>query len=109
MRKILTIVLALIVMCLTSCQDLDGIYERLDAIESNVGDLQRVTPTGIALLNVSPVYLTEGASATVEFRVNPSNATFDLCQIVLDKVGTVESRSSYITPPMPISWSVSSR
>jgi len=62
-----------------------------------------VTPTSIAVLAVNPVYLTTGTQASIEFRVNPSNAAFvmsgDDCQIELDKVGTVQTKSSYVTPP----------
>lgn len=62
-----------------------------------------ISPTSIALLNVNPLYLTTGTQASIEFRVNPSNATFDFsdddCQIELDMVGNVQTRSSYVTKP----------
>jgi len=64
-----------------------------------------VTPTGIAVLTVNPIYLSEQTQAALEFRVNPSNAVFsfseDSCQIVLDKVGIAQeqTRSSYVTNP----------
>lgn len=62
-----------------------------------------VSPTSIAILNSNPIYLAKGTQASVEFRVNPSNALFKLTgddrQIELDKVGTVLSRSSYVTTP----------
>ena len=63
-----------------------------------------VSPTSIAILNVSPIYLSMGTQASVEFRVNPSNASFTLngddCQIKLDKIGAVQdTRSSYVTTP----------
>lgn len=66
-----------------------------------------VTPTSIAILSVNPIYLTDRTQASLEFRVNPSNAVFsyseDSCQIVLDKVGIVQNqnqtRSSYVTNP----------
>lgn len=62
-----------------------------------------VTPTSIAILNVNPIYLSNGTQASVEFRVNPSNALLTLngddCQIELDKVGEVQTRSSYVSIP----------
>lgn len=61
-----------------------------------------VMPTSISVLAVSPLELSWGASDTVEFRVNPSNATFTFaqegCQIELDKVGVQQTRS-YVTQP----------
>lgn len=66
-------------------------------------NMHYVSPTSIAILSVNPVYLSMGTQASVEFRVNPSNALFNLsgndCQIELDKVGTVQTRSSYVTTP----------
>lgn len=62
-----------------------------------------VCPTSIAILRTSPVTLSYGSRDTIEFRVNPSNASFkmsrDDCQIELDKVGEVKTRSSYVTTP----------
>lgn len=66
-------------------------------------NMHYVTPTSIAILSVNPIYLSMGTQASVEFRVNPSNALFNLsgddCQIELDKVGTIQTRSSYVTTP----------
>lgn len=66
-------------------------------------NMHYVSPTSIAILSVNPVYLSLGTQASIEFRVNPSNALFNLsgddCQIELDKVGTVQTRSSYVTTP----------
>ena len=62
-----------------------------------------VCPTSIAILRTRPVELSCGSRDTIEFRVNPSNASFkmngDECQIELDKVGEVKTRSSYVTAP----------
>lgn len=62
-----------------------------------------VFPTSIALLNVNPLYLARGTQASVEFRINPSNALFEMngeaCPIELDMVGTLKTRSSYVTTP----------
>lgn len=87
--------------------------DRLQALTFTLGDgseftfrMNYVSPTGIALLNCNPVPLSFGTQASVEFRVNPSNAllTLDVAsgQIVLDKVGVVASpsRSSYVTKPV---------
>jgi len=64
---------------------------------------QYVSPTSIELLAIKPIYLTTGTQASIEFRINPSNATFvmsgDDCQLVLDKVGAVQTKSSYVTTP----------
>lgn len=66
-------------------------------------NMHYVSPTSIAILSVNPLHLSIGTQACVEFRVNPSNALFKLngedCQIELDKVGIVQSRSSYVTTP----------
>ena len=47
--------------------------------------------------------LSTGEQASIEFRVNPSTAVFDYseenCQIELDKVGTVQTKASYVTKP----------
>ena len=63
-------------------------------------------PTSIAILASSAVKLGKGTMATLEFRVNPSNALFnydlasDQCQISLDKVGTAtRAGKGYVTPP----------
>lgn len=59
-------------------------------------------PTSIALLNTQTLLLGKNDTISLEFRVNPSVATFNYdtksenCQIFLDKVS--EARS-YITPP----------
>lgn len=62
-----------------------------------------VIPLGIAVLSTRPVALSYGKRDTIEFRVNPSNASFkmsgDNCQIELDKIASVPSRSSYVTAP----------
>lgn len=62
-----------------------------------------VSPTSIAILRTRPVGLSCGSQDTIEFRVNPSNASFkttgDGCQIELDKVGEVKTRASYVTAP----------
>lgn len=63
------------------------------------------TPTSIAVLT-NCIRLTEGSTASFEFRVNPSNAWFnydldsDDCEIELDFVGVAtRSFSSYVTTP----------
>lgn len=59
-----------------------------------------VAPTGIVLLNTKPLELSYGSRETLEFRVNPSNATFVMsggnAQIVLDEISS--TRASYVTP-----------
>ena len=60
-------------------------------------------PASIAVLTTKPVMLGAGSTATVEFRVNPSNAKFNYdvespdCEIELDFIGS--TRASYTTPP----------
>ncbi len=62
-------------------------------------------PTNIVLLSASPVLLSENSTASVEFRVNPSDATFDCnvesetCEIELDVVGQNTTNKSYVTQP----------
>ena len=61
------------------------------------------TPTGIAILNVNPINLSYGTQASVEFRINPSNAKISLDvengDIEIDKLGEIDTRSSYVTIP----------
>lgn len=66
-------------------------------------DMHYVSSTSIAILSVNPIYLSMGTQASVEFRVDPSNALVNLsgedCQIELVKVDTVQARSSSVTTP----------
>lgn len=61
------------------------------------------TPTSIAILSTGQLKLSEGATSTIEFRVNPSNAKFkfdinsDDCNIELDLIG--KTKYSYVTAP----------
>ena len=61
-----------------------------------------VTPVSIAILNTNPIMIGSEATVSFEFRVNPSNASFnydiesDKCEIMLDLVA--ETRS-YVTTP----------
>lgn len=169
----LLVLVSVVVLNLTSCQNLDDIKDRLDNVEASVGDLQSaqkvlqdaynqakiiqavdavddvpaggqiitftdgskikfvngiveditedketgvvtiklnggrsvwfntksVFPTGIVILSEKTIELQYGSQEILEFRVNPSNATFvmtgDNAQIVLDAVST--TRSSYVT------------
>lgn len=63
-----------------------------------------VTPASIAILRTNPIELTFGSRDTVEFRVNPSNASFkiagDECDLVLDKIGIIGSRSFNVSKPV---------
>lgn len=73
--------------------------------------MEAVRPTSIALLAVRPLYLSWGTQASVEFRVNPSDATFKMdgedAEIALDFIGTVDTsrdarrraHQSYVTTP----------
>lgn len=60
------------------------------------------TPTSIALLNSQPLLIGKCDTVSLEFRVNPSTATFNYdigtqgCQIFLDRIGGTRS---YITSP----------
>lgn len=96
----------------------DGIISSLEQDEANnriiftladgqvfAFNLTYVAPTGISVLAVRPVCLGWGGQASIEFRVNPSNANFnynvesDQCEIGLDSIGCV-TRSSYVTHPV---------
>ena len=65
--------------------------------------MARIVPTGISVLT-NKVYQAEGRTVAVEFRVNPSNASFNYdvsssgCEISLDYVGNA-TKSSYVTSP----------
>ena len=62
------------------------------------------TPASVAILT-NRLLIGGGNTATFEFRVNPSVATFNYdvtspdCEIELDRVGTTRSFNSYVTPP----------
>ena len=62
------------------------------------------TPTSIAILT-NRILIGDGTTQAFEFRVNPSNATFnydvtsDDCEIELDLVGQTRSADSYVTVP----------
>ena len=64
-----------------------------------------IMPTAIAILSTRPIVLASGTTASIEFRINPSNALFnydttsDSCQIVLDCIYSTRSAGSYVTPP----------
>lgn len=61
------------------------------------------SPSSISILTTKTLRMSEGSIATVEFRVNPSNARFNFdvsskdCNIELDLLGSV--KSSYVTAP----------
>ena len=61
-------------------------------------------PTSVAILT-NRILIGDGSTATFEFRVNPSIATFNYdvtspcCEIELDCVGITRSSNSYVTQP----------
>ena len=63
-----------------------------------------VVPTSIAILETSPRLLAKGGETTIEFRVNPSNASFNYdvddpnCEIALDLLGRTRA-NNYVTRP----------
>lgn len=96
----------------------DGIISSLEQDEANnriiftladgqvfAFNLTYVAPTGISVLAVRPVFLGWGGQASIEFRVNPSNANFnynvesDQCEIGLDCISSI-TRSSYVAEPV---------
>lgn len=62
------------------------------------------TPSSVAILT-NRLLIGGGSTATFEFRVNPSIATFNYdvtspdCEIELDRVGTTRNFNSYVTQP----------
>lgn len=93
-----SIISCFLMLGLMSCNKDDVQNRRLDTLE----ELAR-RPQSIVVLAVKPVVLSTGAQASIEFRVNPSTAVFDYseenCQIELDKVGTEQTKASYVTKP----------
>ena len=63
------------------------------------------TPCSIAILSTRRIELAASTTASVEFRVNPSTATFcydvdsDTCDIQIDYIGTNKSLTSYVSTP----------
>lgn len=61
-----------------------------------------ITPASIAILQTTPLYISEKGTTCIEFRVNPSNATFNFdtnsenCEIFIDCLG---GNKSYVTTP----------
>ena len=88
-------------LLLANCTSLDDVESRLDKLEMNTA---KKLPTGIIVLN-DRLLIAEGGTSCLEFRVNPSDATFnydvesDGCEIELDYVGLTRSSSSYVTKP----------
>jgi hypothetical protein len=80
------------------------IIELSDGLEFVFNRKDPVYPTGIVLLTRSLTYL-RGAEVMFEFRVNPSNASFNYdlssedCSVFLDRIGEAKSYASYIAAP----------
>ncbi len=61
-----------------------------------------INPASIAILQTTPLYISAENTTCLEFRVNPSNATFnfdtnsDNCEISIDRLG---GNKSYVTTP----------
>lgn len=85
------LLLGIMLINLTACQDQDDIYDR------------SVKPTDIVILDTRPIELSYGTHDTIEFRINPSNAYLNIsgegCQVELDKVALIRSQSSNVTAP----------
>lgn len=64
---------------------------------------KKIIPTSIAILDTKPLMIGNEGTVSFEFRVNPSNASFDYkvesegCEIFLDLVA--DTRTTYVTTP----------
>lgn len=64
------------------------------------------SPTSIAILSTQTITMSQGATTTIEFRVNPQNALFcydtnsENCQIEIDRVAVSRTANSYVNTPV---------
>ena len=91
-------------------EQLTTVFSRLDGIDASLveiyGLLKKVYPTSIVIISESTVKMGFGKTRTVDFRVNPSEASFNYdvtsekCEIELDYLGeNVNTRAGYVTTP----------
>lgn len=94
----------------TITEQLTTVFSRLDGIDASLVDiyglLKKVYPTSIAIISESNVKMGFGKTRTIDFRVNPSEASFNYdvssenCEIELDYLGeNVTNRAGYVTTP----------
>lgn len=92
-------------------EQLTVVFSRLDAIDACLleiyGLLKKVYPTSISIISSSTVKMGFGRTRTIDFRVNPSDASFNYdvesadCEIELDYLGA-NTKSGYVTTPTHI-------
>ena len=91
-------------------EQLTTVFSRLDGIDASLveiyGLLKKVYPTSIVIISESNVKMGFGKTRTIDFRVNPSEASFNYdvtseeCEIELDYLGeNVTTRAGYVTTP----------
>lgn len=91
-------------------EQLTTVFSRLDIIDATLLDiyglLKKVYPTSIVIISESNVKMGFGKTRTIDFRVNPSEASFNYdvtsegCEIELDYMGeNVNTRAGYVTTP----------
>ena len=91
-------------------EQLTTVFSRLDGIDASLveiyGLLKKVYPTSIVIISESNVKMGFGKTRTIDFRVNPSEASFNYdvtseeCEIELDYLGeNVNTRAGYVTTP----------
>ena len=88
------------------------VFSRLESIEASLLDiyglLKKVYPTSINIISSSNIKMGFGKTVAIDFRVNPSEATFNFdvnspdCQIELDYLGAntkagASTRAGYVT------------
>lgn len=94
-------------------EQLTTVFSRLDGIDASLleiyGLLKKVYPTSIVIISESNVKMGFGKTRTIDFRVNPSEASFnydltsDDCEIELDYLGeNVNTKAGYVTTPSHI-------
>lgn len=91
-------------------EQLTTVFSRLDGIDASLveiyGLLKKVYPTSIVIISESNVKMGFGKTRTIDFRVNPSEASFNFdvtsedCEIELDYLGeNATTRAGYVTTP----------
>lgn len=91
-------------------EQLTTMFSRLDGIDASLveiyGLLKKVYPTSIVIISESNVKMGFGKTRTIDFRVNPSEASFNFdvtsedCEIELDYLGeNATTRAGYVTTP----------
>ena len=80
---------------------------QIATIKEQIASINQIYPTSISIISSSSVKMGRGKTATIDFRVSPSEATFNYnlssesCEIELDYLGE-NTKAGYVTKPSHI-------